>query len=167
MPLLQGLRVGLRTRSRRIVRAAAQCGQRSCLCQPFSTAGKGSGSADERHRIVRMAAPSLHKRKPSTVFGEQVASRAANDWSTFVQSDLEGVGYAFGATAYPAASVSAQFLGERCCWVADAPAATKRARATTGGIMGRFGSTSGAAPAIPFRGTPLWQDALPISSSFG
>lgn len=45
----------------------------SCPCQPFSSAGKQRGTADERHlwpQLLRLIAA----RRPQTVFGEQVAS---------------------------------------------------------------------------------------------
>jgi DNA (cytosine-5)-methyltransferase 1 len=51
----------------------------SCPCQPFSVAGKGAGTADERHlwpewfRLIREC-------RPVVLFGEQVASPAGLEW---------------------------------------------------------------------------------------
>lgn len=76
----------------------------SCPCQPFSAAGKGLGFADERHLW-----PSAHwligQRRPVVVFGEQSGSAYASYWIDLVQADVEALGYAFGATAFPSASV--------------------------------------------------------------
>ncbi|HCF8553985.1 TPA: DNA cytosine methyltransferase [Klebsiella pneumoniae] len=91
----------------------------SCPCQPFSAAGKGLGFADERHLW-----PSAHwlvgQRHPVVVFGEQSGSADANDWIDLVQADVEALGYAFGATAFPSASIGAPHQRDRAYWVADA-----------------------------------------------
>lgn len=91
----------------------------SCPCQPFSAAGKGLGFADERHLW-----PSAHwlvgQRRPVVVFGEQSGSADADDWIDLVQADMEGMGYAFGALAFPSASVGAPHWRDRAYWVADA-----------------------------------------------
>ena len=90
----------------------------SCPCQPFSTAGKGAGFADERHLwpawgwLVRQC-------RPSKIFGEQSSSRAALDWLDIVSHDLEVDGYACGAAIIPAASVGAPHLRDRLYWMAD------------------------------------------------
>lgn len=90
----------------------------SCPCQPFSTSGKGKGFADERHLW-----PALHwlvgQCRPVVVFGEQSASADANDWIDLVQADLEAMGYAFGACAFPSASVGAPHIRDRAYWLAD------------------------------------------------
>jgi DNA (cytosine-5)-methyltransferase 1 len=70
----------------------------SLPCQPFSTAGKQDGTADDRHlwpvfeRLVREC-------RPPTILGEQVSSKLArDDWFPGVCMDLEALGYAvFGA----------------------------------------------------------------------
>lgn len=91
----------------------------SCPCQPFSQAGKGLGFADERHLW-----PSAHwlagQCRPVVVFGEQSGSADANDWIDLVQNDVEALGYAFGAVAFPSASVGAPHQRNRAYWVADA-----------------------------------------------
>ncbi|EHU9573575.1 DNA cytosine methyltransferase [Salmonella enterica] len=90
----------------------------SCPCQPFSAAGKGLGFADERHLW-----PSTHwligQRRPVVVFGEQSSSKDAEDWIDLVQTDMENLGYAFGASAFPSAGVGAPHIRERTYWLAD------------------------------------------------
>lgn len=90
----------------------------SCPCQPFSAAGAGAGFDDERHLW-----PAFHwliqERRPRVVAGEQVASKDANPWLDLVQTDLEAMGYAFGAVAFPSAGVGAPHIRDRLCWLAD------------------------------------------------
>jgi len=91
----------------------------SCPCQPFSAAGKGVGFDDERHLW-----PAVHwlagQCRPVVIFGEQSASADANDWIDLVQADMEALGYAFGACAFPSASVGAPHIRDRAYWLADA-----------------------------------------------
>jgi len=89
----------------------------SCPCQPFSAAGKRQGEADERHLWPAFYAL-ISERRPATIFGEQVASTDGRDWLAGVRSDLEGIGYAFGAVDLPAASVGAPHIRQRFFWVA-------------------------------------------------
>mgnify|MGYP002717179519 CR=1 FL=1 len=90
----------------------------SCPCQPFSTAGKGKGFADERHlwpaffHLIEVCGVDL-------VFGEQVAGKDGLGWLDLVASDLEAVGYACGAVPFPAAGIGAPHIRERLYWVAD------------------------------------------------
>ena len=90
----------------------------SCPCQPFSSAGKRKGQADERHlwpdmfRLIR-------ERRPDTVFGEQVASAIGHGWLDGVFADLEGIGYTCGAVVLGAHSVGAPHMRQRLWWVAS------------------------------------------------
>jgi DNA (cytosine-5)-methyltransferase 1 len=90
----------------------------SCPCQPFSAAGKGGGTADERHlwpawfHLIELC-------KPPVVFGEQVASPAGLGWFDTVHADLERAGYAIGAADLCAASVGAPHIRQRLYFVAD------------------------------------------------
>ena len=90
----------------------------SCPCQPFSAAGKGGGFADERHLW-----PAFHwlisQCRPHLVFGEQVEGPAGRAWLDLVQTDLEGTGYACGASVFPAAGVGAPHGRHRTYWCAD------------------------------------------------
>jgi DNA (cytosine-5)-methyltransferase 1 len=84
----------------------------SCPCQPFSAAGKNQGGADGRHlwphwfRLIREC-------KPAVVFGEQVAAAIGWGWLDAVCADLEGEGYATGATVLGACSVGAPHIRQR------------------------------------------------------
>lgn len=91
----------------------------SCPCQPFSAAGKGDGFADERHLWPHFF-HLISERRPQHVFGEQVAAGNANAWFDLVQTDLEGVGYAFGLVPFTSAGVGAPHIRERAYWVANA-----------------------------------------------
>lgn len=89
----------------------------SCPCQPFSSSGKKLGFADERHLW-----PSMHwlvgQCRPVVIFGEQSGSAHALDWIDLVQADVEALDYAFGAVAFPSASVGAPHIRDRAYWVA-------------------------------------------------
>lgn len=121
----------------------------SCPCQPFSSAGKGAGFADERHLW-----PAFHhlikERRPAVVFGEQVASSDAGSWIDLVQDDMEALDYAFGAVPFPAAGVGAPHIRDRLYWVADAdqrPGGQRgsdlRGRLDGGDAQSRAGSSGG------------------------
>jgi DNA (cytosine-5)-methyltransferase 1 len=94
----------------------------SCPCQPFSQASQGIGFADERHLW-----PAFHhlisERNPAIVLGEQVASKDADPWIDLVHTDMEALGYAFGAVPFPSAGVGAPHIRDRLYWVADTPGA--------------------------------------------
>src|SRR5690606_110758 len=59
-------------------------------CQPFSSAGKKKGEADDRHlwpawfRLIKAV-------RPGIIFGEQVASKLGREWLHRVRFDLEHV----------------------------------------------------------------------------
>lgn len=87
----------------------------SCPCQPFSSAGKGDGFDDERHLW-----PAFHhlisQRRPPAVVGEQVASKNAMPWIDLVHTDLEALGYAFGALPFPTAGIGGPHIRDRLYW---------------------------------------------------
>lgn len=91
----------------------------SCPCQPFSAAGKGLGTKDERHlwpeffRLITLC-------RPSVVFGEQVASKAGRAWLAAIRTDVEDLGYAVGAADLCAAGIGAPHVRQRLYFVADA-----------------------------------------------
>jgi DNA (cytosine-5)-methyltransferase 1 len=91
----------------------------SCPCQPFSSAGKGGGFADERHLW-----PAFHwlieQCRPIVCFGEQVAGKDGLAWLDLVCNDLEGSGYACGAAVTAACGFGAPHQRKRLYWVADA-----------------------------------------------
>ena len=90
----------------------------SCPCQPFSSAGKRGGTADERHlwpawfHLIEIC-------RPATVFGEQVASKDGLAWLDLVHADLEGQGYAVGCLDLCAAGFGAPHIRQRLYFVAD------------------------------------------------
>jgi DNA (cytosine-5)-methyltransferase 1 len=89
----------------------------SCPCQPFSMAGAGGGVHDERHLW-----PHWHwlieQCQPEIVLGEQVEAAIRHGWLDLVQSDMEGIGYAFAAAGVPAAGVGAPHIRQRLWFVA-------------------------------------------------
>ena len=101
----------------------------SCPCQPFSTAGKGDGFADERHLW-----PAWHyliqECGPAVVFGEQVASKDGLAWLDLVQADMEGSGYAFQAVDTCSAGFGAPHIRQRLYFVGDSDKV--RCESTTG-----------------------------------
>ncbi|SUB81988.1 Modification methylase HhaI [Pragia fontium] len=90
----------------------------SCPCQPFSSAGKGGGFDDERH-LWPAFFHLIEQCRPSTVFGEQVASKDGLGWLDTVQADLEGADYASAAVDICAAGVGAPHIRQRLFWVAN------------------------------------------------
>lgn len=97
----------------------------SCPCQPFSTAGKGAGFADERH-LWPAFYHLIQQCRPERLYGEQVAS--ALDWLDLVQTDLEASGYAFAAADLCAASIDAPHIRQRIYWVANSNDARSQGR---------------------------------------
>jgi DNA (cytosine-5)-methyltransferase 1 len=91
----------------------------SCPCQPFSQAGRRGGTDDPRHlwpawfRLIREC-------RPSTIFGEQVAGTDGLAWLDDVLADLEGCGYACGASVVSAGGASAPHARHRIYFVAHA-----------------------------------------------
>jgi DNA (cytosine-5)-methyltransferase 1 len=88
----------------------------SCPCQPYSSAGEGKGFADERH-LWPAWFHLIHANKPVVLFGEQVESAIRHGWLDLVQSDLEGIGYTFGAVGLPACAFGAPHQRKRLYFV--------------------------------------------------
>jgi DNA (cytosine-5)-methyltransferase 1 len=91
----------------------------SCPCQPFSTAGKRKGQADERH-LWPVFFDLIRQCRPERVFGEQVAGAIGFGWLDGISADLEAEGYACGSVVLGAHSVGAPHIRQRLYWVADA-----------------------------------------------
>jgi site-specific DNA-cytosine methylase len=112
----------------------------SCPCQPFSSAGKGDGFGDERHlwpAFYHLVA----QRRPPAICGEQVASKDGYAWLDLVQTDMEGLGYAFWPVVLPVAGVGGPGERHRTWWVGLADAACGDAAEYE-----RGGAAAGAAP---------------------
>ncbi len=90
----------------------------SCPCQPFSAAGKGLGTEDERH-LWPVFRDVITFGRASVTFGEQVASKAGREWLAGIRADLEGLGYAVGAADLCAAGVGSPHIRQRLYWMAD------------------------------------------------
>lgn len=93
-------------------------------CQPFSLMGKRCGTADKRHQWPQWFRL-IEQCRPSTIFGEQVAS--ARLWIDHAFADLEAIGYACGAADLPAACVGSPQNRARLWFVADASGERRRA----------------------------------------
>ena len=122
----------------------------SCPCQPFSAAGKGKGSADERH-LWPAFFHLIRECRPSVVFGEQVGAAIGHGWLDLVSNDLEGEGYACGAAVFPACSVGAFHIRQRLYWLAYSM--------PTGRPKRGAGAGSGQAPGLCWPGNP-WANAV-------
>jgi DNA (cytosine-5)-methyltransferase 1 len=86
-------------------------------CQPFSSAGKQLGVADERHLAPAWLAL-VAALRPPVVFGEQVAAAVTKDnWLDDLLDALEAEGYATGAIVLPACGVGAPHIRQRL-WIA-------------------------------------------------
>jgi DNA (cytosine-5)-methyltransferase 1 len=86
----------------------------SCPCQPFSAAGKQKGFDDERH-LWPIWFDLIAQCRPPVVIGEQVASTGS--WLDLVSADLEGAGYAFGASDLCAAGFGGAHIRQRYYFV--------------------------------------------------
>lgn len=137
----------------------------SCPCQPFSESGAQLGFADERHLW-----PGWHhlirERRPETVLGEQVASRAGLAWLDLVQADLEAENYACAAFDICSAGVGAPHLRQRLWFVADTNCAGRHRQSK------RNQSTQDRKPAPlggdPYgRGVSPWSGAIEVEGADG
>ena len=89
-------------------------------CQPYSTAGKRLGKADERHLFPEMLR-AIKEIKPKWIIGENVRGLVSwNGGLVFdeVCADLEGEGYEVQPFLIPAASVNAPHRRDRIWFVA-------------------------------------------------
>jgi len=90
----------------------------SLPCQPWSSAGKGLGEADDRnlwpcfYRLWKEC-------KPPECFGEQSAHAISKGWLDAISNDFEHEGYAVGAAVLPGLFVGSPQKRERIFWVAS------------------------------------------------
>lgn len=102
----------------------------SCPCQPFSLAGARQGVADDRH-LWPAWFDLIRECRPSSIYGEQVASAIGHGWLDLVADGMEAEGYAVASAVLQALSVGAPHRRERLYFVANAPSidgGTRRAR---------------------------------------
>ena len=90
----------------------------SCPCQPFSNSGQQKAFDDDRH-LWPVWFELIKTLKPATIFGEQVAAKAALPWLDLVSADLEGTGYTVGAADLCAAGVGAPHIRQRLWFGAE------------------------------------------------
>ena len=123
----------------------------SCPCQPFSGAGLGLGTADERHLWPELARL-IGECRPPVVFGEQVASAAGRSWLASVRADLEGMAYGVGAADLCAAGAGAPHIRQRLFWMANAMRAGWAERRPESGIgsTARSGGACGMGNAMRY-----------------
>lgn len=118
----------------------------SCPCQPFSSAGKQKGNADDRHlwpaffELIR-GYNAISQREPVPVFGEQVSSAIRHGWLDGIRTDLEGEGYTLGHAVLGAHSVGAPHIRQRLYWVAHP--GQQPSQRHTGGLPAKEAGVSG------------------------
>ena len=104
----------------------------SCPCQPFSSAGKGEGFADERH-LWPAWFHLIEQCRPRVIFGEQVSSKDTMPWIDLVHADLESALYTVGAADLCSPSVGAPHIRQRLYFVAESER-QRELRSTRNGI---------------------------------
>ncbi len=108
-------------------------------CQPYSTAGKRLGKADERHLWPEMLR-AIREIKPRYIVGENVYGLVNwNGGMVFneVQADLENEGYEVQPVILPACAVNAPHRRERVWFVACANERTTGPSRTSTGAIGK------------------------------
>lgn len=90
----------------------------SLPCQPFSTAGKGLGKADERHLLPHFL-ELVRECRPATIIGEQVAAAIGHGWLDDLYAEMEACDYAIGSAVIGAHSIGAPHIRQRLYWVAN------------------------------------------------
>ena len=83
------------------------------------------------------------------VFGEQVASKDGLHWLDLVRTDLEGSGYAFGASDLCAAGIGAPHIRQRIYFVGVGDAVSPGLEGHAGNVCGRSGGEGAAGSASP------------------
>lgn len=121
-------------------------GPEAVHASPSASPDGGGGESDERHLWPAWFGL-IRECRPAVVFGEQVASRAGLAWLDSVSADLEGEGYAFGASILCAAGVGAPHVRQRIYFAASLGDA-ERARVRDPGR----GPDAGAARGVPGEG---------------
>jgi len=99
----------------------------SCPCQPFSSAGKGLGFADERHLWPHWYWL-IGECRPPVILGEQVASKDVEPWIDLVHADMEALDNSFGCQPFPAAGVGTPGIRDRAFWMAYTNGSARRER---------------------------------------
>lgn len=115
----------------------------SCPCQPYSTAGKQRGNADERD-LWPAFSRLIAECHPEFVFGEQVENAIRHGWLDRIYADLEREEYAVGAAVLGAHSAGAPHRRYRLYWGGvSVPHAARIGRNEWRSRTGRRGALSG------------------------
>ena len=142
----------------------------SCPCQPFSIAGRGTGTSDKRH-LWPIWRDLIAECRPATIFGEQTSSNLGREWLDGVRADLEALGYAVGAADLCAASVNAPHRRQRLYWVADTGHRGDKRwngfRDSEAGITGQKGENQGGGQVGPDLGRIREVDDLADGGKIG
>lgn len=123
----------------------------SCPCQPFSLAGKRKGNNDKRH-LWPILAKLIEEYKPTTAFGEQVASKDGRKWLAGVFADLEGMGYRRAGADLCAAGKNAPHIRQRLYWVADSERDSSERRGRCRNMVGTSSEVEKEAQKRKWRG---------------
>jgi DNA (cytosine-5)-methyltransferase 1 len=86
-------------------------------CQSFSAAGNQSGKEDLRH-LWPVFFNLIRERRPSEIFGEQVANAIRFGWLDDLYSDLEASNYASAAFVLPSCAIKSPHKRSRLFFVA-------------------------------------------------
>jgi len=147
-------------------------------CQPFSSAGKKKGFADERH-LAPAWMELVRQCRPPVIFGEQVADAIGQGWLDALFVELEQQGYACGAAVLPAVSVGAPHLRHRLFFVADsrsdaiwrvaraAPREEDPLRNFTERLFDRYDSEDGQGPDFGSPTSNFWEGPRWVPHSDG
>ena len=103
----------------------------SLPCQPFSSAGKQLGKADERH-LLPTYVNLVEVCRPSIQIGEQVPDAIRHGWLDDLYAEMEARGYACGAVIAGAHSVYAAHQRQRIYWLANSEQSQKWGRRIPG-----------------------------------
>jgi DNA (cytosine-5)-methyltransferase 1 len=112
-------------------------------CQDYSTAGRKARQSGKRHLWPHFARL-IGERKPTTIFGEQVASAIAAGWWDDVANDLEAAGYSVAAAVLPACSADSPHERNRAFFVGYSGYFEHRGRNTLRQATGGIGRASEA-----------------------
>ncbi len=90
----------------------------SLPCQPFSSAGKQLGKADERHLLPHFL-ELVRGFGFRTIFGEQVPGAIKHGWLDDLCDEMERENYTTRAAVLTAAGAGAPHIRQRLYWVSD------------------------------------------------
>ena len=126
-------------------------------CQPFSSAGRRKGTADERHMWPHML-DVVRRTKPAWVVGENVKGHISMGLDE-VLCDMESEGFETRAFAIPAGAVKAPHSRERVFVVSYSESNRHRERGEVGDVCKKNGGSR--CGLLPKFAVPTWWDTEP------